>query len=1231
MSDKSQNSRGHYGCFLHPSTTFELKRLTDKCPACQQPYGFPITTFPKEIRDFSVEKALSRGFYGAIYVAKRGPLNRKYVLKVIPTAVYSFHNKNFADECQLHNEVASGIDHVVGISDFFDQEVSFGETPIPCHIAVLDYIDGEELDEFLKNSDKLTARALAQLATDVFRLLQALDGKGVYHNDLHHKNLLVQSLPSTQYRPEAIDETIRLMAVDLGSLADRSRSGPPRQALGDLTSAATFLVEFADLLLTNPDDTPDSDYRLASALVELASHITGRAENIRTPNYHDFIDQIYGAFVGASSPWRRPVGLRRLNDAYNAQTLHPYFVPRLLVDPGGEWLSAISVGGPQVITGVRGCGKTMLLRALEFHARISGSSDQPDGINIDSLQRDGYVGLYLSARRLLDALGNPTGELHEPHARLLLGFARQGVRAGRHLAEIDSTAVRPQWWAGIGTAVAGAIAGAEAKGVAAAVSPTVLERRLHALLASLDRGESEHRLISNPSIAFPALAEAVQSASPVWETSTVLFLLDDVSTRHLEEGSIVKLLGTLLFGDDRCAFKLTTEGQTLELGLRSPGLIERARAGRDYEPFDLAARVNERLKHSQEGKTFLAKILKLRATQFVQHPDAEPVALLGDTPLESVARHIAATGKTAGERKKTYWGLSVLTAMCVGDIGDVLNIYDSILRKNGNNLSSLPIPAQVQNEAFQEYSSRRLYHLNRRKGELKDYAISFAEAAHDLLQRSACDRNGKQPNRKRLRQYAQIYVRVTTGDEQAQFNRLRELIDAGVFVLERGVDAPRKKTRDADPISQFILTYRKLFGLTQYIGLAFSDRFELSGTQLQEWLSNPADGKKILMKNLGGELTIEEVSATSANQGVSHSAPAQMELPATQISIRESEIQGTSSPPTQPDWTTLDKRMPLVREVRENDVTGSSDIRSVVLGLGFEERCMASTRTLFDTVGTVDRATVVRYREQPFSDEIEALVRRYSANVHVIDYEKIAQDTFAMPSGQVVVDVTGLAKPAIFHAIRQALLNGQRAYVAHTHAQSHYPSDADIAKVFESTPSEEIYEILERAGQIWSGEKIPYSFVPLLTSDVDDSRHCLLCAAVSAKHERLLSLMEERTYDAVDILAPDADTHRSKLAQLAADVATRGIEPSQISRVDSNDLSGTLTLLKDRFRSYYLNGGFSVEFGLTGSKMHAVACAVASTAFKVGQVWYVSPRGFDPNRFTEGTGETRWYVLERQS
>jgi hypothetical protein len=965
--------------------------------------------------------------------------------------------------------------------------------------------------------------------------------------------------------------------------------------------------------------------------VELASLMTGAAVNIRTPDYEDFIAQVRQAYTEASSPWRPPSGLRRLNDAYNAQTLHPCFVPKLLVDPGGEWLAAVSTGGPQVITGVRGCGKTMLLRALQFHARLSAHQEAV-GVSKASvsglIKGDGYVGLYLSARRLLDALGSKVGSLHEPYARLLVGYAREGVRAARHLAEVEQSLLEPKWWEPISTAVAAVITNAEAAGIASSVSPQVLERRLQSILFSLDRNEPTYSLSTNPAIAFPALGEAVLEATRCWSGSKLLFLLDDVSTRHLQEQSIEELLGTLLFSHDRCAFKMTTEGQTLELALKTPGLIERARADRDYQPFDLAARVNERLKDRRRGKEFLANILQLRAKQFERHPPLEPAALLGDTSLEDIARHIVATGRTAGERNKTYWGLSALAAVCVGDIGDVLNIYDSMLRKAGGDPRA-QISREIQNEAFQDYSSRRLYHLNRRNGELKDFAMSFAKAAHDLLQRSARSRSGDEPKRDRLRQYTQLYVRITTGDERAQFNKLRELIDAGVFVLESGADAPRKKTRDSDPISQFILTYRKLFGLSQYIGLAFSDRFELSGDQLAAWLSDPAEGRAVLMKNLGGPLS-EEEQRPAVELAPEFDDEAQLLLGTIHAAgMLSSEAPAPPRAP-QPAWTSVESRVPRATSLLPDGRLAVAPA-ALVLGLGFEDRCLASAQRVLELAcPSATAAVLVRYDQVGHGEEIERMVRARVSDVQVVEYRAVAEGVpLRLPPGPVLIDVTGLAKPVIFRLVREALMRDEKVIVVHTHAEIHFPLDSDVAGIFADGDAVGAFEILERAGRIWSGEQGPYSFVPLLVSDVDDSRPNLLCAAASAKHERLLSLMDSRQYDAVDVVAPERGTSRSRLARLGADVATRGIEASVVSEIDSDDLSRMLSFLTDRFRTYYLDAGFGIEFGLTGSKMHAVACAVASTTFKIAQAWYVSPTAFDPERFTRGVGETRWFAVER--
>ena len=140
----------------------------------------------------------------------------------------------------------------------------------------------------------------------------------------------------------------------------------------------------------------------------------------------------------------------------------------------------------------------------------------------------------------------------------------------------------------------------------------------------------------------------------------------------------------------------------------------------------------------------------------------------------------------------------MLAGICVGDIGDVISIYEMILRKAVG--KAIPVDPKIQCESYQEFCSRRLYELNRRKSDLRDFALSFAEASHELLMQSYRD-TANQRTKRRLRQYLKLYVRLTKGDTELQFQQLRELIDAGVFVLDGG--AYRTKTRDSNPIQQF--------------------------------------------------------------------------------------------------------------------------------------------------------------------------------------------------------------------------------------------------------------------------------------------------------------------------------------------------------------------------------------------------------------------------------------------
>jgi hypothetical protein len=1236
-------------CFWDPRREYVRDRtLDDPCHDCGRPYGYPLSHPPARIRDYEVVDVLDRGFYGAIYVAESGVLRQKSVLKVVPRGVYETFGKDFYAECRAHADLAAGTQHLVGIRDVFDADVRFGGegADLPCHVGVLDYVDGEKLDVFVADPSRLTATAIAQIAVDLFRLLGELENKERFHNDLHAGNILVRLLPPDQRRAEAIDAGVLAVAVDLGSITDASRSHEEQQ-IGDLHQVAFHLLTLADRLLDRPERGSDVEYRLATALQEIAHMLSPESAMQRSPQFSDLISLIYAAFDVASSPWKEPTGgLRAFDESYNAQTLRAWFVPQLLVDPAG-WQTQLEVAGPQVITGMRGCGKTILLRSLQFHARgslaVEREAQTGKGAS-ETLAEDGYVGLYVSCTRLLDRLGSPTAELHEPYARLFLVYAREALRALRHLREIRAATplVTPGAARTIAQAVTDYVNRADLRGVD---SELLLERRLHRMQISLERGESNYTLLAHPTVAFPHLAEAVLSCSPLWAASRVHFLLDDVSTRHLHQEAIRDVISTLMFNNERCAFKVTTEAQTLELVLKSPGLVEEARIGRDYETFDLGARMNERLRQDlgRAGKEFIADVLRARKRQFPRHPDVDPADVVGDVTLEHIARTIVSTSKTAPEKKAVYHGLSALAALCVGDIGDVISIYKMILSRAGR-LDTVPVEPQLQSASFQEYCSRRLYHLNRRKGELMDFALGFAEASHELLMQSAAQTD-EQGKARRLRQYSSVYVRVTSGDEGAQLDRLRELMDAGVFVLEAGPDAPRTKTRDSNPITQFVLTYRKLFGLSNFIGLSQRDRFELSGPDLEEWLSHPERTREILLRNLTGSAGLSDMGNPEDGESISGDAPmtpdesvssparrnitagsrkAETRLaprPQTLFEIAEDEQEG---PVEMPAFAR--GRVPRLSDLGPNDLRALG-VEVLVLGRGFEERALASVSRLAENIRP-SHAVLVSYPLDGHGPEVEKVARGMAGDATIVDYREAVATGLELPAGLALVDVTGLAKPMIFDAVRRLLRRDGRVVIAHTAASVHYPLNEDIARVLDAQEKGDAYALLDALSGVLTGEARPYTFDKLLSTDADDGRRRLLCAAASPKHERLMSLIDERDYDRVDIVIPSSDTPRARLARLAADIATKNFHSSGTVQLPSDDLAGMLDFIADHYQRYYAHGNFDFELGLTGSKLHTVACAAACSALRFSQCWYVRPAHFDIERFTRGVGESRYFLLE---
>lgn len=1227
-------------CFWCPKKDFSERTLDSTCPSCNRTYRAPLDQRPNTVGNYIVEESISRGFYSVAYRARQVSLGRTVVLKVVPVAVYECFGKDWAAECTDHAQIAEGTPFVANITDQFSADVAFGDSVLSCHVAVLENIVGPTLEQLLANPDglNLNARAAAQISADLFEIFHVFINHGHSHNDLHAGNIIVQRLSQQTLRSNAIDATLRAVAIDLGSVSDASKSGDHH--IGDQHQVARHLAALSAAIRRPSAGESDIDYRIASALRGLAEHLAPAADAQRVMTADDARQFVVSAVKGINEPWRQPLTLHQFSDAYNAQSLESWHVPQLWIDPDNRWLQRTTVRGPQVITGMRGCGKTMLLRALHFHARAAQAS-QITAAPITELAKDGFIGLFASCQKLLDPQdhGAAQKELPKPFERLFVAYVRDAVQVLRHLRSLDPQAVVGD----IDTLLKGSLEPLEL-GEPVPTGELPFEQFLLRLQFALAEGKAHCVLRTAPTEAFSHLAKTVQDSAPLFAGKYLLFLLDDVSTRYLGQDVVRKVISQLLFQHAQCGFRITTEAQALHRVLLSPGGSEPADFTRDYDEFNLG---NEVYRLLQEGSTrqkmnFIADILRKRGSQF---PGAiyqrEPLAILGNVPAEKIAREIVASSTSSAARKRVYRGLRAVQAVCVGDLGDVVKMYDKIVQHA--DLNALPVPDQIQCDCFLEHSASLMHFLNRRDQQKKGLALAFAQAAGELLQRSAKVEEDGRP--RRLRQYTKLYVRVDAGsDFETVANNILALLDAGVFVYDGGV--PRTKTRDDDPVLQFKLSYRKTLGLASFIGIADRDRFELSGDTLRRWLDHPDEARDILIDSEAARNDDEEPEAEPDEsdgdveieiESVASTDTVAATPPGEQLSLLTHESPPTSQlalelgPP--PDGRVSEigiyPSLGVSVENKTLDDWSRESVEVAVLALGFEERTLRSAERILAAVRP-RRVVLVRYSEDQ-GREVAALVESQGLDVSIVAGHQELVAAVQGDAGLAIIDSSGLSKPFLFEAVRNALAARKRVGIVHTLAEHYYPRNQDLNAlgITAETPAN---DVLARLGPALMGEVPPYRLIPVYQTAAQPERWRAVLASASPKNDRLLHLLDERAYDAVRILVPPPTTARRRVALAAAELAASAADTNvSLVTVDTNDIKTSMNVTEQLYNELYRRSGANVEIGLTGSKMHAVAFGALAAAARVAAAWYVAPAEVDMTRFTIGASDTHCFELRLKS
>jgi serine/threonine protein kinase len=1214
-------------CFFHPR--IKGFRADERCPECGRSFGFPVLNHPLRVADFDVEEVLGRGFYSVVLRVRHVKTGVLSALKVSPVAVYEQPDpdhpeiggygdrRDFEQESHTHVTV-SDLPQVVAILNWGRSEVLFGPDPLEVYWTQMDLVRGSEISALLndENAPTLSPRSIAQVAEDLLTLSASLVSRNIFHNDLHPGNAVVIALPTTQFRQRAIDPSIAVKVFDLGSASRRDLSNDRR--LDDLEQIANQIHRLLDRYeLTDDGDALSSDVRLAAQLRRVAQFYARDDLASRRLSASDMLDAVRRAFEFAIHPeQQRPLALQTVGDHYNAQTLPSEFAGLLMHDPGGRWTREVTSAGPQLLVGMRGCGKTMLLRSLEWAANAVVGITEDRTVAHRRLADLPYLGLFVSCAYLLRESRQRVGAgaLH----RLFLAYGREAIRAAgiceaKQLGNIDYDAVSRLF--DLMRVVDPMIESQD---------PLTLPYIERTLSRAIQRESPSPGLGAlSPLEAFSALARAVRELVDIWNSKTILYLLDDVSKRYVHEDSLADLLTQFSLKDESFGFKISTETQTQLLFTPSGAPAIR---GRDYKVFDLGAEVLRQLRGAK-GALFLEQVLAKRQDA-VTNDELPPRDLLGLGSLNMIAESL----RDGTNKRSSYHGLRALAAVCVGDIGDVIHLYQNLVSTNGGRARISP---RRQHDTLVNESDARLQALVPLDQDNPSdwhyaHAAAFAQASHRELKRSD-----------RLRQHGGVFVEIA-GDDKEKFRMLTRLVDNGVYVIV----GFRQRTKRAghDPIWQFGLKFRMLLGLRFGIPLSSRDRFELFGSQANSWLEDPKSESFTSLEPTPTDWGFEgyfsaDDDIDDEDDGVVDLVEERSVPPLPETSQQTLDLFGMpelAQPVAAGSRVARTTEVPLVAD------SLSWEVATLIVADGFEDRAVGAWGNYSGAIGRrLQRAIVLQYPASQNSDAVLQLAAQNAREVEAIPVdasndptallEEIAQQS---PASPLVIDVSAMTKPLIYGLVRSRLLLAREVWVIHTAAKVYEPSADDLRPAMAALQQGRFTDGLRLLDQVTPGDGVSFSPITLGPQSVEGSSRTLLAAFVTLKHRRLDALLQMVASDRVvgvrTVHSASSKHVRSRVIDQISKYQISSINGS-VRQVAAMDAQATYEVLSEYYEQYVLDDSFRMEIGLTGTKMQTVGAAMFGAVARPASVYYVVSHGRDEAHFTHGTGASKLFRLSLDS
>lgn len=334
------------------------------------------------INGYIIQDKIGKGCIGAVYKAVKEELDDVRAVKFVPMDVVSKKN-NWEQEIIKVNKLrrTEGVVH-------YHTHDTIEVDGVEYLYIMWDYIPGKSLKNYI-SSNSLTMQMVVDVVIRSLSVFHACKQLGIQHADFHSGNILIE-----EPDPLNINGNIqKVWITDFGyGTFSQVNATPPMDDYDGLCRIIQQCVESVDV--------HKLDYDARNQFRVLKNEF---------PKYLHESDPMAGTY--ARNPSELLKELRRLLETKDDKDNYPkrisdFLAAELIGDKYDEWealfvpkflaTESLLDKNTCVLTGLRGCGKTMIFKRLSFElmAKLGPANIQGE---------ESFVGFYINARNLVEA------------------------------------------------------------------------------------------------------------------------------------------------------------------------------------------------------------------------------------------------------------------------------------------------------------------------------------------------------------------------------------------------------------------------------------------------------------------------------------------------------------------------------------------------------------------------------------------------------------------------------------------------------------------------------------------------------------------------------------------------------------------------------------------------------------------------------------------------------------